>query len=189
MRYIVKIKGNTAYEYTLDEIRNEYRAGKLDESWPVRSEKAGEWGTIRQLLESHGETLPPKADFSAQSTANSSRESSEPVHSGFSDKVIKRYKDAYLVARTVNWFGGIIKALGAILAVIVILPSLMMIGQNQYRPFSFLGIIFGIFVGVLLYLLGVIVSAQGQILMASLDGAVNSSPFLTNVQKGEAMSL
>jgi hypothetical protein len=44
-------------------------------------------------------------------------------------------------------------------------------------------------VGLLFYLLGVLVAAQGQILLASLDSAVNSSPLLTNDQKAEILSL
>jgi hypothetical protein len=44
-------------------------------------------------------------------------------------------------------------------------------------------------VGLLFYLLGVLVAAQGQTLLASLDSAVNSSPFLTNHQKAEILSL
>ena len=189
MGYIVKIEGDIAYEYTLDKIRSEFQTGKLDKSWPVRSDNEREWKTIRQLLESHGDTLPPKVGSPTRSMARSSAISSEPIQSNLSDKMIKRYKDAYLIARTVNGFGSLIKALGAILAVIIILPSLLMMQQDAYRPFSFIGIIFGIFGGILLYLLGIIVSAQGQILMASLDSAVNSSPFLTNVQRGKAMSL
>jgi hypothetical protein len=106
-----------------------------------------------------------------------------------SDKVTKRYRDAYLVAQTVNGFGGMIKGLGIILAIVIILPSGMAYQQSEYRPFAVFGVVMGIFIGILLYLLGVIVSAQGQILKASLDSAVNSSPFLTNVQKGKAMLL
>lgn len=43
--------------------------------------------------------------------------------------------------------------------------------------------------GALLYCVGVLVAAQGQILLATLDTAVNSSPFLTNEDKAKAMSL
>jgi len=38
-------------------------------------------------------------------------------------------------------------------------------------------------------LLGVVVSAQGQVLKATLDGSVNTSPFLDLTQKAQVMSL
>lgn len=37
------------------------------------------------------------------------------------------------------------------------------------------------FVGIQSYVLGVLVSAQGQILKATLDGAINSSPYTREV--------
>ena len=40
---------------------------------------------------------------------------------------------------------------------------------------------------VLFFALGIIVSAQGQILKADLDGAVNTSPFMTDDQKAHVM--
>jgi hypothetical protein len=49
------------------------------------------------------------------------------------------------------------------------------------------GLIGAVFVGGQFYLLGLIVMAQGQILKASLDGAVNSSPFLQNEQRAKIM--
>ncbi len=39
------------------------------------------------------------------------------------------------------------------------------------------------------WVLGVMISSQGQLMKASLDGAVHSSPFLNNSQKAEVMSL
>jgi len=54
---------------------------------------------------------------------------------------------------------------------------------------GFISIVFGIFAGALFYIVGVLVSAQGQILKASLDGAVNSSPFLADEHRARIMSL
>ena len=128
-------------------------------------------------------------ELSSTSYSDPVTPSDKIVQNAVSDKVTKRYRDAYLVAQTVNGFGGMIKGLGIILAIVIILPSGMAYQQSEYRPFAVFGVVMGIFIGILLYLLGVIVSAQGQILKASLDSAVNSSPFLTNVQKGKAMLL
>ena len=50
-------------------------------------------------------------------------------------------------------------------------------------------ICFAAFVGILLFVLGTLVAAQGQILKAALDSAVNSSPFLNDPDRAEIMSL
>ena len=55
--------------------------------------------------------------------------------------------------------------------------------------FVLLIIIFGICVGVILFIQGRLVASQGQTLRASLDSSVQGSPFLTNEQKAEMMSL
>jgi hypothetical protein len=52
-------------------------------------------------------------------------------------------------------------------------------GGNAEIPLI-VAIIFGGTVWLVFFIWGVLVSAQGQILKASLDGAVNGSPFLTN---------
>jgi hypothetical protein len=50
-------------------------------------------------------------------------------------------------------------------------------------------ICFAAFVGILLFVLGPLVAAQGQILKAALDSAGNSSPFLSDPDRAEIMSL
>jgi hypothetical protein len=47
----------------------------------------------------------------------------------------------------------------------------------------------GAFVWFLFFVFGVIVSAQGQQLLATLDAAVHSSPFMDTAAKAQAMSL
>lgn len=51
------------------------------------------------------------------------------------------------------------------------------------------GIFVAAIVGVLFWLCGVIVAAQGEILRATLDNAVASSHFLTDTERAEAMGL
>jgi hypothetical protein len=107
---------------------------------------------------------------------------------------MNRYKDAYVVARVTNGFGGMIKAIGIVIAALLILIGFMIVngGNGSRDPTSALGaitIICGIIAGIWFYIIGVLVSAQGQILKASLDGAVNSSPFLTNEHRAKIMSL
>lgn len=114
----------------------------------------------------------------------------------FASSVMARYRDAYLVARVTTGFGSVIKGIGYFLAFIIFTASLVLSGQvNGYgseslKTMYFLtGLILAGIVGAIFYLFGVLVSAQGQILKASLDGAVNGSPFLNDLQKANVMSL
>jgi hypothetical protein len=107
--------------------------------------------------------------------------------------LMKRYRDAYIVARVTNGFGGMIKSAGVIIAVLLVLLGFMIASNSRPSdPMAILGIVgivFGIITGALFYIIGVLVSAQGQILKASLDSAVNSSPFLANEHRAKIMSL
>ena len=54
---------------------------------------------------------------------------------------------------------------------------------------GFFGIVIAASIATALYILGTLASAQGQILKATLDTAVNSSEFLTPSDKARAMRL
>lgn len=110
--------------------------------------------------------------------------------------LMSRYKDGYLVAKATTGFGTAIKGLGIVLALLIVLVTLGL--SNQSRGIGYGGsevfvMIMGVFwalgVGLLFYLMGVLISALGQILKAALDSAVNSSPFLGNEEKAKVMSL
>jgi hypothetical protein len=110
----------------------------------------------------------------------------------------KRYKDAYLVARTTTGIGSMIKGVGALLGILIFFGAFAL-AAGQRNVYGVRGdiqlislIVAGIFGGtvwLVFFIWGVLVSAQGQILKASLDGAVNGSPFLTNEQRATIMSL
>ena len=111
----------------------------------------------------------------------------------------KRYKDAYRVARTTTGIGSMIKGVGALLGILIFFGAFAL-AANQRNVYGVRGGdielislvvagIFGFIVWLVFFIWGVLVSAQGQILKASLDGAVNSSPFLTNEQRATIMSL
>jgi hypothetical protein len=107
--------------------------------------------------------------------------------------LMKRYRDAYIVARVTNGFGAIIKTIGIIAGGLLALIGFMAASKGGPNdPMSVLGIVgivVAILIGGLFYILGILVAAHGQILKASLDTAVNSSPFLTNDNKAMIMSL
>ena len=103
----------------------------------------------------------------------------------FNDLTVKRYADAYKFPKSLLEMGGNLKRLGISVGLLVFL----------------IGVCCGDFAGFLLALtlagffslisigLGMIVSAQGQNLCASLDAAVNTSPFLSAQERADVMSL
>lgn len=103
-----------------------------------------------------------------------------------------RYSDAYLVASAIIGLASVIKVLGLVAALAVWGTGTVLaraLGTGSEVMAVLIGFIPGAIVAVVAYGIGVIVSAQGQILRASLDSAVHSSPFLGDKQRVQIMSL
>jgi uncharacterized OB-fold protein len=151
-------------------------------------ENSDQGGSVTHL------TGDPRATGETTSTVSASASKiSKPVSEDVEVKALTiRYWDAYVVARVTAGLGEVIKVIAGVLAALIALGALLIAGQvgggGAVITF-FLGVIGAAFVGGQFYLLGVIVMAQGQILKASLDGAVNSSPFLQNEHRAKIMSL
>lgn len=112
-----------------------------------------------------------------------------------SPEVVGRYIDAYRAARATVLFGTVIKIVSVLLGLVVAFsPFLLAVITLRQLPPG-IGVIllsgllsgFGTFATV--FIVGVIVSSLGRLRVASLDSAVNTSPFLTNEQRAEVMSL
>ena len=100
--------------------------------------------------------------------------------------IIRRYQDAYQVAYFIVGLGGFVKIVSLVGAVI----ALILIAVNRTdQDIGFIPFILAIISALILYLIGVVIAAQGQMLMASLDSAINSSPFLEQRDRIEAMGL
>lgn len=103
---------------------------------------------------------------------------------------LSRYQDAYLSARGMTAFGSTVKMFAMVVLALMILVGFVVASQSggaffmAFTSFAAAGIGFSI----CLYILGILISAQGQILKATLDTAVNSSPFLTKDEMKEVMS-
>jgi hypothetical protein len=114
-----------------------------------------------------------------------------------SQAVVKRYRDAYRVANAVVGISKAIKGIGIALMVIVVLGCLLFamkaVNQGGQDANGIAGIIGSLMAGGMVWLvfwiIGVLVGSQGQILLASLDSAVNHSPFLHDEERAEVMSL
>jgi len=105
--------------------------------------------------------------------------------SKYSKATRKRYVDGYRVANTIDGYGMAIKVIGAILGVLV----LLVLGQSGNNDALALGLVAGAVIAGLFFLAGVVIAAQGQMLMADLDKAVYASPFLTDEMRASVMSL
>lgn len=111
-------------------------------------------------------------------------------------KVVARYRDAYTVARTIIAVGGVVKFLGVLGGVVAILAGVVL-GTNGGHSTTFnldsligMGVgLVGLLVGIGLYVAGILVAAQGQMLEATLDTAVHGSPFINDAQRTYAMGL
>jgi hypothetical protein len=119
------------------------------------------------------------------SAANSA---DDTFRSGQQGDVTSRYKDAYLTAGAISGIGGVIKALGIIFGLILILIGFIA-GSELGIIVVLSSLVSGVLGGTILYVIGVLVSAQGQILKATLDTAVHTSPFLNDDQRLAAMRL
>jgi ABC-type antimicrobial peptide transport system permease subunit len=100
---------------------------------------------------------------------------------------MSRYTDSYLVARTIAAFGATVKFIAFAIGVGIFLVAL--IAGHQSVEYGVGGFILGAIVAIPIYILGILVSAQGQILKATLDTAVCSSPLLTKDEMRQIMSL
>jgi hypothetical protein len=128
-----------------------------------------------------------------------------------SSPALKRYLDLYRAARLLNGLGTTVKIVGIVVAVVIfVFWFILGIASAQGRssgPFGpdpatqsaaqavafficvAIGVVFGALIGGLFFLMGVLISAQGQLLMAHADSAVHTSPFLTDEERATAMSL
>jgi len=116
-----------------------------------------------------------------------------PVSDAHLKALLKRYRDAYLVANVIIRFGSIVQGAGVVVGIVVAAGSFYFVSQMAGRGDSATPIVvaavLSVLVGGLVYIVGVLVSAVGQILLASLDTAVHTSPFLAHHHRARVMSL
>lgn len=112
---------------------------------------------------------------------------SESPSQGFA---VKRYADAYSVARAAAGFGSVVKIGAVVVGVLVVIASALFGSQSDSGLLLLVaGALAGVAFGFPIYILGVLISAVGQVLMATLDTAVNTSPILSTEEKVRAIGL
>lgn len=103
--------------------------------------------------------------------------------------VVNRYRDAYRVATFLVALGNTIKIIGLATGAIVFLVFASAGQQFGSGAGAIVGMVFGGIAAGIGFVLGVLVSAQGQILRATLDTSVSASQFMTNHERTVAMGL
>ena len=102
----------------------------------------------------------------------------------FAKKIAGRYSDAYRVAHSVTGIGSLVKGVGLLLGFVLIV-----IGLSGDSAFGLLFIMQGIIIGFLFFIIGIVASAVGQMLKATVDTAINTSPVIRNSDKTRIMDL
>ena len=97
---------------------------------------------------------------------------------GISAPLVTRYKDAYRVGQTIVRLGDTVKMIGIVGAVLLAFLGLLAGGKLGVTV-ALGAFLLGAIVALVFFVLGTLQAAQGQMLLATLDGAVNSSPFLS----------
>ena len=100
-----------------------------------------------------------------------------------------RYTDAYRVAGAIVGVGGLVKTLGVVAAAVTVVIGLGAASTLNSSVPLVAALPVALVTWLLLWALGVLVAAQGELLKANVDGAVNTSPFLLDDQRAEVMSL
>ena len=113
--------------------------------------------------------------------------------------LLKRYGDAYSLARGIIAHGTGTKVFGWILAAILFLAGMVLLGSFSIPqvqaalppplPGMIVSCVVAFAVGYRIHGVGAAECAQGQMLLASLDCAVHSSPFLSDTIRAKIMSL
>jgi hypothetical protein len=99
-----------------------------------------------------------------------------------------RYRDGYRQARFISGFGQFVKIVGAGLGALVVVAGVASSSDGALGTRIAIASAIGRgVVALVFFVAGVIIAAQGQLLLASLDTAVNSSPILTDDQRARIM--
>ena len=104
----------------------------------------------------------------------------------------RRYKEGYTIARLTGLIGILVQLGAVVLAVALIGGGIYGASQMSQSPgtppqmsigVAIAGALLGVIFGGLFFLLGILISAQGQLILATLDTAVNSTPSLSDEEK------
>jgi uncharacterized membrane protein len=144
-------------------------------------------------------TIPPFPVRPADPRSVDSSRDGTPISAQLIHAAMTRYRHAYYYARFLDTVGKVLKGIGIVVALLIVFAALALSGAAS-REFGGRGLEVGgtVVIGAGLYggifffvfwLWSVIWRASGQFLKATLDSAVHSSPFLTDLERAELMHL
>lgn len=105
--------------------------------------------------------------------------------------MMNRYREAYRSGRRIAAAGETIRALGYVPVGATVFLTLVVAAEYHGVERLLILVLGGNIAGLLgglFWLAGIIVGAQGRILKATLDTAVNTSPFFNDDERGQLMS-
>ena len=129
-----------------------------------------------------------KARTLSSTKTDSSSSSVEGRPSAFNEILRTRYSEAYTEAHVVVSIGKTIKNLAIFLFAVIFLVGIVMLFRNDAGGIGAVVMAGAFVIGIPIYILGVLVSAQGQTQLATLDTAINSSRHLTNDEVAQVLS-
>ena len=106
----------------------------------------------------------------------------------YANPVLNRYRDLYRIAGVLVGVGSTVKFIGIIVGSLITFCGLIFAGSAGIAGL-FVGALLGGVYGGIIFLLGLLISAQGQMLLVQADSAVHTSPFMSNDEKAKVMSL
>ena len=129
-------------------------------------------------------------DQTACGQCNRSVHGPPPIAGAAVNTVLTRYADAYQVAAGQVGLGDILKKVGIGIGIVLALVALSAAADRfGGGSIAFFGLLGAGAVGGVVWSWGNSLAAQGQVLRATLDTAVSTSPFLTVPEKAQAMGL
>ncbi|HEV7765035.1 MAG TPA: hypothetical protein VGQ76_08550 [Thermoanaerobaculia bacterium] len=141
--------------------------------------------------ETKGEAGLPKDSAEALTATHTGRRVESTAVLRYASSVQRRYRDAYVVAGEMVEQGQRLKVMAVIVATLIAIGALVA-AMNAGR-LAITVLVAGVFIAAGAYTVihahGVRIAAEGQLLLASLDVAVNTSPFLDESGRARAMSL
>jgi uncharacterized membrane protein YvbJ len=121
----------------------------------------------------------------------------QAIHNDAVGKLSTRYQDGYRHAMVLVGLGTTIKIVGLVVGGLIALGGFSLSGNSGgfggmggfNESLLIASVIAGVIMAGLFFVVGVLVSSQGQVLRATLGSAVNNSPLLSNPDRIAIMGL
>ena len=130
-------------------------------------------------------------------TSSSNVAPGSSIPTNFPSALANRYSDAYTEANAVVTIGKLVKGVSVLLFIVILIIGFVAASESSrqfYGRGDFNGAVAGIgfalacIVGIPIYVLGILVAAQGQTSLATLDTAINSSRHLSDDEVARVLS-